>query len=69
MRFKLDRGSAEIRSQSIRGGFSTSMANPSQRSMEYRRYEQMGQKIKEAILNARQTARDTMAAASAPRLR
>ena len=67
MRFKLNRSSVEIGNQIARGGFSTSMANPGQRSMEYRRYEQMGQEIREAILNARQTARDTVAAAAAPK--
>jgi len=67
MRFKLNRSSVEIGNQIARVGYSASMANPGQRSMEYRRYEQMGQEIREAILNARQTARDNMAAAAAPK--
>lgn len=36
-------------------------------SVEYQQYEQMGEEIREALLQVRQEARDTVAAASAPK--
>ena len=40
--------------------------NP-ENNMDYRRYKEMGEEIKEALLMVRQQARDEMAAASAPK--
>lgn len=43
------------------------LANPGQRSMEYRKYEQMGSEIKKALMSARQQIRDDISAAAAPK--
>jgi hypothetical protein len=38
-----------------------------ERDAEYRKYREMGEEIKEAVMNVRQQARDEMAAAAAPK--
>ena len=47
--------------------FNTSVSNPGMRSYEYKQYEEMGKEIKAAILDARKTARENIAAAAAPK--
>ena len=49
------------------GGVRVSNADEVRASLEYQQYEQMGQEIREALLQIRQEARDTAAAASAPK--
>ena len=49
------------------GGNLTSNADEVRASVEYQQYEQMGEEIREALLQVRQEARDTVAAASAPK--
>lgn len=67
MKFKLNRNSIEINNVVARGAFNTSVGNPAMRSYEYKQYEEMGKEIKSAILDARQTARDNIVAAAAPK--
>ena len=50
----------------MRGGV-WSNADEVRVSVEYRQYEEMGNEIQEALLQVRQEARDTAAAASAPK--
>ena len=50
------------------GGVRTSNADEVRASVEYRQYEQMGNEIREALLQVRQDARDSAAAAAAPKL-
>lgn len=50
----------------MRGG-AWSNADEVRASMEYRQYEETGNEIREALLQVRQEARDTAAAASAPK--
>jgi hypothetical protein len=50
----------------MRGGV-WSNADEVRASVEYRQYEEMGNEIREALLQVRQEARDTAAAASAPK--
>lgn len=50
----------------MRGGV-WSNAEEVRASVEYRQYEEMGNEIREALLQVRQEARDTAAAASAPK--
>ena len=49
------------------GGARVSNADEVRASLEYQQYEQMGQEIREALLQVRQEARDTAAAANAPK--
>ena len=49
------------------GGPRTSNADEVRASLEYQQYEQMGQEIREALLQIRQEARDSAAAANAPK--
>ena len=49
------------------GGGRTSNADEVRASVEYQQYEQMGQEIRDALLQVRQEARDTAAAANAPK--
>ena len=49
------------------GGARVSNADEGRASLEYQQYEQMGQEIREALLQVRQEARDTAAAANAPK--
>lgn len=51
----------------MRGGV-WSNADEVRASVEYRQYEEMGNEIREALLRVRQEARDTAAAASAPKI-
>lgn len=68
MKFKLNRSSIELNDVVSRGGmFNTSVSNPGMRSYEYKQYEEMGKEIKAAILDARKTARENIAAAAAPK--
>lgn len=68
MKFKLNRSSVEIPNVIERGGvFNGGMNNPAMRSYEYKQYEELGKEIKSAILDARQTARDNIVAAAAPK--
>ncbi len=60
MRFRLNDDSVEVNSYASRLG-----ANPGASSSAYRRYEEMGREIKEALLNARQQTR-TQATAQVP---
>ena len=50
------------------GGVRTSNADEVRASVEYRQYEQMGNEIREALLQVRQDARDSAVAAAAPKL-
>ena len=47
--------------------FTTSKVDP-ERDVEYKRYKEMGEEIKDAILQVRQQARDEKAAAAAPKV-
>lgn len=49
------------------GGARVSNADEVRASLEYQQYEQMGQEIREALLQVRQEDRDTAAAANAPK--
>ena len=51
----------------MRGSSLTSNAEEVRASVEYRQYEEMGQEIREALLQIRQQARDEAAAAAAPK--
>ena len=66
MKFKLNRNTVEVYPPAGRL-INFSMTNPGQRSMEYREYDNMAKEIKAAIMDARQTARETAAAAAAPK--
>ena len=49
------------------GGGAWSNAQEVRASVEYRQYEKMGNEIREALLQVRQEARDTVMAANAPK--
>lgn len=49
------------------GGVRVSNADEVRASLEYQQYEQMGQEIREALLQIRQEARDSAVAANAPK--
>lgn len=68
MKFRLNRDTVEVYPPASRGTlFNMSMANPGQRSMEYREYENMGKEIKAAIMEAREQAREEAKATSEPK--
>lgn len=50
------------------GGNLTSNADEVRASVEYQQYQKMGEEIREALLQVRQEARDTAAAANAPKV-
>ena len=66
MKFKLNRNSVEIANVTSRNAF-TGISNPAMRSYEYKQYEQQCKEIISAIMDARQSARDDIAAAAAPK--
>ena len=49
------------------GGPRTSNADEVRASLEYQQYEEMGYEIRDALLQVRQEARDSVAAANAPK--
>ena len=59
--FRLNNSSVEV-------GDSGPVRRRPEDSVEYRQYKQLGEEIKEILLGARQQARDTAAAAAAPKL-
>ncbi|MDO4733124.1 MAG: DUF4428 domain-containing protein [Bacillota bacterium] len=61
-----DNGPAPILGQILGGLTSGSRFNPDN-DVEFRRYREMGEEIREALLNVRQEARDQFAAAAAPK--
>ena len=68
MKFKLNRSSVDVAQAVPRGfGMRGGMGNAAMQNYECQQYQDMGREIKEAILNARQTARDTAVAAAAPK--
>lgn len=50
------------------GSIPVSNADEVRASLEYQQYEEMGQEIRDALLQVRQDARDSMAAANAPKM-
>lgn len=50
------------------GGVRISNADEVRASLEYQQYEQMGQEIRDALLQVRQEVRDTVTAANAPKM-
>lgn len=60
-------GRPPIGGMGMRGGMRTSNADEVRASVEYRQYEEMGNEIREALLQGRQEARDTAVAANAPK--
>lgn len=65
MRFKLNSSSVYME-PSTAPRFGISHVDP-EMNVEYRNYKEMGEEIKEALLNARQQTRDEAAAAAAPK--
>lgn len=65
MKFRLNDSSIELHSQGG-PGFSSKAVDP-RTNMEYLSYEKLGQEIVEALTSVRQTVRDNIAAAKAPR--
>ena len=65
MKFRLNDSSIELHSQGG-PGFSSKAVDP-RSNMEYLSYEKLGQEIVEALTSVRQTVRDNIAAAKAPR--
>ena len=65
MKFRLNDSSIELQSQGG-PGFSSKAVDP-RSNMEYLSYEKLGQEIVEALTSVRQTVRDNIAAAKAPR--
>lgn len=60
------RPAAELAKQALFGGAATTVFDPTTNA-DYRRYVAMGEEIREAILQQRQEARESAAAASAPK--
>lgn len=52
----------------LMGGVRTSNADEVRASFEYQQYEQLGEEIRDALLQVRQDARDSAAAAAAPKM-
>ncbi len=52
----------------VPGGIPVSNADEVRASLEYQQYEQMGQEIRDALLQVRQDVRDSAAAANAPKM-
>lgn len=66
MKIKLNNSSVEIEHRgSMRSGYG--LPFDPERNMEYRRYKEMGEEIKEALLQVRQQVREEAAAAAAPK--
>ena len=65
MKFRLNDSTIELHSQGG-PGFSSKAVDP-RTNMEYLSYEKLGQEIVEALTSVRQTVRDNIAAAKAPR--
>lgn len=64
IRFQLNRSTVEVEPTQRIGSFGT--ARPEQ-DVEYRRYKEIGEEIKEILLQIRQETRDEIAAAAAPK--
>ena len=61
------RGGLRAKAGGMRGGSPISNAEEVRASLEYRQYEEMGQEIRDALLQVRQQAREEAAAAAAPK--
>lgn len=66
IRFRLNSSSVEIEPPPM-GGIRGSRFNP-ERDVDYRRYKEMGEEIRDLLLNARQQIRQEAAAAAAPKV-
>ena len=67
IRFQLNPSSVYTNDENqVRAAFGGTKPNP-ENNAEYRNYKQIGEEIKEALLNVRQTVRDNAAAAAAPK--
>lgn len=67
IRFQLNPSSVYTNDENqVRAAFGGTKPNP-ENNAEYRNYKQIGEEIKEALLNVRQAVRDNAAAAAAPK--
>ena len=68
IRFKLNNRDVEIENDKMGGGLGRMHGSlDPERDVEYRRYKEMGQEIKDALTQVRQQVRDEAAAAAAPK--
>lgn len=68
IRFKLNNRDVEIENDKMGGGLGWMHGSlDPERDVEYRRYKEMGQEIKDALTQVRQQVRDEAAAAAAPK--